>query len=143
MYGTRSGRLFVAIGAIALLLLVGCGKSNPLAAREARLVAEANALCERMPRYFPGGRAEQGPNAAERAVFARAKIVVKDLRHVDGAFPAGRALHEAEAERDALHAKRAYRLGLAPAERLRHVEERVERDERALGLTACFPRGIK
>jgi hypothetical protein len=121
----------LAVGFALALLLSGCGKANRSFQGEAQLFAEANALCKKASAYVHGKR----PSQAERRVIARLKIVGKHLRQTDGGIPAARDSHEAEAKLDVLVNQSV--TDRASLTREKHLEARINRDKKALGLGAC------
>jgi hypothetical protein len=139
-----AGRTLLLAGGLAMLVLLGgCGASKPKP--EARVLAEANAFCRSLAKGLsvptPGERARAGPTSIADAI-----------RHAFGHLPAGKALYEALAKRQALIAEMKQLRsggsysGLLVARSLHQLERsyqlglQIYDDEKALGLTSCLGR---
>jgi hypothetical protein len=136
--------LFLAGGVGVLVVLSGCGFSTPKPdpAREARLVAETNAVCRSIVHRAHPAQTQQ------LETQHRLAVLVKALGQAAAYLPAGRWLNEARAKRRVLYAEVQRLSGsgrLAPEgpevfERFYRLRVQIYEADKALGLTACMGR---
>lgn len=134
--------LLVSAAAV-LATLGGCGSTNPKPdpAREARLVAETNALCASA--LAPGASLKAQRSEAQH----RLTVLLKALTKAWAYLAAGRSLNEAGAKRRTLNAEAqkreksgTFRSAMDYLERSYRLQRQIYDEARALGLTQCIGR---
>jgi hypothetical protein len=142
MRATVASRTLLIASALAVIALPsGCGSSKPDPAREARLVAEANALCASiLHRAHPS-------QTKQREAQQRLVTVAKALSVAAAYLSTGKSLNEARAKLRALHVEigklsksGAFSFSGPPdyIERSYRLQVQIYDDYKALGLARCL-----